>query len=185
MFRSSYLVVPIWLAFSSQVAAQPANELTPKLVWERFQETCSQVLSDPDAYLSSLARPGEAGERVVSVSPDQMVVSVFNRVANSYDEVELHIVGNRQLRDCSVIGEFYEQDTSQLAQSLVNIVSAEEGVTISGGHAPQDYVEDGKIYAEEAIHLFAIDGIWPEHGVMAVAHVIAGQLQLYVQQATD
>jgi len=71
------LLVSLWISTAFQAAAQSALDLSPKQVWERFQETCTQVLSDPDTYLSGLKRPGKAGERVISVSPDQKAVSVY------------------------------------------------------------------------------------------------------------
>uniref|UniRef100_UPI003B516596 hypothetical protein n=1 Tax=Roseovarius indicus TaxID=540747 RepID=UPI003B516596 len=152
---------------------------------DRFLQTCTQVLSDPDAYLAGIESPGPAGERVTSVSPDRNLVSVYEREGAVHDEVELHIVGNRQVRDCSVIGEFHGADTEELAGQFRQVVESRDGLTISGGHAPQDYVDGGALTTEEDIYLYAIDGLWPELGLIATAHVIAGELQLYVQRTMN
>lgn len=161
-----------------------AQQLSPSDIWERFKLTCSQVMIDPDAFLAGIKTPGPSGERVISISPDSTAVSVYQREANGYDEVELYLIGARQIRDCSVIGEFYESDTSELATELINIVTLEGEVSISGGHAPQDYGDDG-LYTVDDIFIFAIDGVFPERNLISVAHVIGGELQLSVQQSVD
>ncbi|OAN75547.1 hypothetical protein A8B78_16165 [Jannaschia sp. EhC01] len=176
----------VWLSLAAPAAAQNPEALTPQRVWDQFFATCTAVLEDPDAYLASLPSPGPYGERVISVSPDQMAVSVFHLVSPGlYDEVQLHIIGDRQLRDCIVIGAFEFDDTQSLVDALAQSVAAQDGASLSGGHTPQDYVEvfdgQGDIYTEEQIHLFAIDGLWPEVGAIALAHVVADELQLSVE----
>jgi hypothetical protein len=176
------------LALPLGAASQPLDEISPEGLWTRFLQTCSTVLTDPDAYLAGLPRPGPSGERVISVSPDRNVVSVFHRIGNAYDEVELYRVGNHQIRDCAVIGEYYDMETggaqmetAVLAQGLTEIAASVEGVTLTGGHAPQDYSEENTFYTVDEIYLFAIDGLWPETGEVAVVHVIGGELQFMVQ----
>ncbi len=121
----------------------------------------------------------------MSISPDGNVVSVYRREANSYEEVEFHVIGERQVFDCSVIGEFYDVETSSLAQQFEEMISSSGGMKISGGHAPQDYVEEGGLYSENDIFLYAIDGVWPQPGIIVIAHVIAGELQIYVHQTIN
>lgn len=185
---SKYLVLAGLIAFwvpHLASAEQSTAEFSPASIWQRFKSTCNQVITDPDRFLSAIARPGPRGERVISVSPDRNVVSVYQREANGYDEVELHLIGDRQIRDCSVIGEFYNIEPSQLASDFVEVVSSEEGVAITGGHAPQDYAEEGGIYTVNNIFLYAIDGVWPAENLIVIVHVIGGELQLYVQQTID
>ncbi|KRS19057.1 hypothetical protein [Roseovarius indicus] len=170
---------------TEELVSEGDAQASPDAVLERFTKTCTQVLGDPDAYLAGIETPGPAGERVTSVSPDKKLVSVYARDGTTYDEVELHIVGNRQVRDCSVIGEFHGADTEELAGQFRQMVESREGLTISGGHAPQDYVDGGALTTEEDIYLYAIDGLWPELGLIATAHVIAGELQLYVQRTMN
>lgn len=170
-----------FIAVPLGAAAQPIDQVSPRDLWLRFLTTCTAVLNDPDGYLAGLPSPGPSGERVISVSPDRNVVSVFYRTGNAYDEVEFFRVGNRQIRDCGVIGEFYDVEAEPLAQRLTEIAASVEGVTLTGGHAPQDYSGEGAFYTVDDIYLFAIDGLWPETGEIAVIHVIGGELQFMVQ----
>ncbi|WP_135506478.1 hypothetical protein [Roseovarius aestuariivivens] len=175
-------------AFVISIFAVPANaqqQFSPGDVWARFAETCGQVISDPDGYIDGLERPGALGERVISESPDGKAVSIYYPSANAYDEVEIYVIGEREVRDCSVIGQFYSMDTSQLASDFREIVAGDTQLAIAGGHAPQDYSEEGSTYTVEEIYLFAIDGLWPEQDLVTVAHVIGGELQLMVQQIVN
>ncbi|MBO9407999.1 hypothetical protein J7399_11210 [Shimia sp. R9_1] len=160
------------------VSPLQAQQLSTLEVWNRFQSTCRQVFLDPNAFMASLTIPAASGDRVLSVSPDSKAISIYRREHNVYDEIQFHVIGNRQIRDCSVIGEFYDLNTSEIASQLLNIASSTGSATISGGHAPQDY--DGETVEE--IYLFAIDGLFPNANLISVAHVIDGELQLLVQQ---
>ena len=160
------------------------SDQTPAMVWDRFKATCTSVVTDPDRYLSGLQRPGPQGERVVSISPDRKLVSVFNRIESAYEEVELYLVGKRQIRDCSVIGEFPELETAQLAEHFRQIATS-EGLTVVGGHAPQDYPSSDGVFTEDDIYLFGVDGVWPDERLMATVHVIEGELQFYVQRSVE
>lgn len=172
------------LAMQLPATAQTTGEVSPEDLWERFLQTCTAVMTDPDSYLASLVRPGPAGERIISVTPDRMAVSVFYRIGNVYDEVELYRIGDRQIRDCAVIGEYYEMETQNLVVRLKEIVATSEAVELAGGHAPQDYAQEGRVYTVDDVYMFAIDGLWPESGEIAVAQVIGGELQLTMQYVT-
>lgn len=165
--------------FASPAAAQ---EISIEEAFGKFRQACSRALSDPDAYLDALPHPGPAGERVTSVSPDGGVVSVFLRDANIYEEVEVYRLGERVLVDCSVIGEFYDQPGDEIAARIAAILKTDPNLSFVGGQTAQDYSgADGNRYdTVEDIYLYAVDGLWPSHGLPTVIHIVGGELQMYV-----
>lgn len=177
----NYLKYLLFLTLVLNPTISTAQQKTVQEVWDRFKQTCNQILIDPTSYIDSLTIPGSKGERIISVSPDKQVTSIYNNIGGAYDEIELHDINNKQVRDCSVIGQFYNQNMKAVVEEFRDVIGKENQITLSGGHAPQEYVEEGRKFAEKRIYLFAIDGLWPDKSLITIAHLIAGEVQLYVR----
>ncbi|MEL7165110.1 MAG: hypothetical protein AAGL96_06510 [Pseudomonadota bacterium] len=170
---------------TGRVEGQQTEGISPNAVWQHFKQVCTQVLFDTDNYLAGLRTPGVYGERVISVSPDRNAVSVYLRQGNAYDEVYLHIVGARQLRQCLVIGEFYELDHDTLSGLFEAAVLSQPGLIVTGGLVPQDYVDGGSKYEIEQFRVYAVDGLWPQAGLIASVQIVEGELQMAVEYLVD
>ena len=161
----------VFCFFAGAGQAQQAPYFDPASLLERFRSTCSTVLANPDAYLASLPRPGPFGERVISVSPDQKAVSVFWRQGTAYDEVYLHLVGTKQVRECIVLGEYFIDPSYSPISDLLAAVAADPLLTITGGHMPQDYIENGNFNTVDHIYQYALDGLFPADDLTALVGI--------------
>lgn len=159
--------------------AMPVSAQTPEDAIDRFVTACSAVREDPNAYLAALPETGPAGEPVTTRSPDETIASVFYRQDNLYDEVVIAMLGDRHLSDCAVIAELYDFDTKELAAQVETII-ADRGWDLDGGDVPLSVSDGGQAYLIEN-HLYALSGLWPDTGEIALVFVFEGELQLMVQ----
>lgn len=132
-------VASTWLAATSCVVAQPADEVVKQVV-DAYTETCGVAFTDPSRYLETLQIPGPSGERVVTRTPDGQIVWVTTSHDDLLEDVQMAGVPGTLQITCVLTKTMTTPITNgpDLAQALTRYVGTLSDVVLVGGDAPQD-----------------------------------------------
>ena len=173
-------------ALSVPALADPAPAIETAL--DRFQSACALALTDPDAYVASLALPGPSGEPGAYPSPDGQYLLVHTAQSEGLtDFVEFAGLNDRLVRRCSisaVLPGFPEAATvAALAEPLLRSRASE----VVGGEVQQvtpiwEPGDTAMVFEADPRFVFHATGLVP--GIDEVATVMAQSGGLDMSVAT-
>ena len=164
------------LILASPAAAQSKAELSR--LWDNFMRVCPLVLTDPNAYVQTLAIPGPNGEPVVHQSADGRVTEFDTTISGDFHHAVIVVVGKHQELGCG----FTSNPMSALnAQSnpvdgnqfFQQTVARYENLDISGGKVSKQLsIGQGPVETDD-YYQYYVTGLVPD--VDTVTQVIFGQ----------
>ena len=171
-----------FVLFSGVNDAKAYDNVSIRELWDRFVRNCEQVITSPNEYIEQLVVPDKYGARVISVSPDGNSTSIFNRVENSYDQIIIQRIHNKEIRDCSVYGEYWAIDSRKLADDFSEIIQLDPVLNISGGHTPQEFYGEDSNFKHDNYYIFTIQGAWENENWLASGQIVEGEVQLFLRE---
>ncbi|MEM9432906.1 MAG: hypothetical protein AAGA12_03225 [Pseudomonadota bacterium] len=93
-------------ALISLLLASPAAAQAPigfEQVWQVFTTQCPPALRDPQSFIDALPKPGPAGERVMTTSPDGRFIMVDTSIDGVQISLDMSVTGDVISRGCSFI----------------------------------------------------------------------------------